>query len=242
MNMNLGRLWEMVGAGRAGVLQSMGSQRVGHGWATEQHHHQHSLLVQHETEPLAHLYPQIPPCGLQLLFFSTQASVSWPSLVCTIHFRSSCIELENCIQRVYWRIPLGAWPVRKWGRIGCCSRRAVSFQLRSQWIPRKAWELEWPFRNVPTWGQGPGPLISLHQPAIAGRLPLRWGRIILGQGSSVWWKAVPFEAHIWVLSSTDIPRIWEDGHMDPEKGTWVGITLSTTSSALALHGLVGCLL
>ena len=33
INMNLGKLWEMV---RPGVLQSMGSQRVGHGWATEQ--------------------------------------------------------------------------------------------------------------------------------------------------------------------------------------------------------------
>ena len=31
-NMNLGKLWEMV----RDVLQSMGSQRVGHNWATEQ--------------------------------------------------------------------------------------------------------------------------------------------------------------------------------------------------------------
>ena len=33
MNMNLGKLWAMV---RPGMLQSMGSQRVGHDWATEQ--------------------------------------------------------------------------------------------------------------------------------------------------------------------------------------------------------------
>ena len=34
---NSGRWW---GTGRPGVLQSMGSQRVGHDWATEHHHHQ----------------------------------------------------------------------------------------------------------------------------------------------------------------------------------------------------------
>ena len=33
MDMNLGKLWEMV---RPGMLQSMGSQRVGHDWETEQ--------------------------------------------------------------------------------------------------------------------------------------------------------------------------------------------------------------
>ena len=31
MDMNLGELWEMVREGRPGVLQSLGSQRVGHG-------------------------------------------------------------------------------------------------------------------------------------------------------------------------------------------------------------------
>ena len=30
-DMNLGELWEMVREGRPGVLQSLGSQRVGHG-------------------------------------------------------------------------------------------------------------------------------------------------------------------------------------------------------------------
>ena len=39
MDMNLGKLQEMVrgGIGRPGVLQSMGSQRVGHNRVTEQH-------------------------------------------------------------------------------------------------------------------------------------------------------------------------------------------------------------
>ena len=35
-NMNLGKLWEMVREGRPGMLQSMGSQRVGQDWAAEQ--------------------------------------------------------------------------------------------------------------------------------------------------------------------------------------------------------------
>ena len=36
MEMSLGKLWELVmETGRPGVLQSMGSQRVGHDWATE---------------------------------------------------------------------------------------------------------------------------------------------------------------------------------------------------------------
>ena len=36
MNMNLGKLQKMVRTGRPGVLQSMGSQRVGQDWATGQ--------------------------------------------------------------------------------------------------------------------------------------------------------------------------------------------------------------
>ena len=35
-NMNLGKLREMVREGRPGMLQSMGSQRVGQDWAAEQ--------------------------------------------------------------------------------------------------------------------------------------------------------------------------------------------------------------
>ena len=36
MDMSLGKLQEMVKKGKTGVLQSMGSQRVRHDWATEQ--------------------------------------------------------------------------------------------------------------------------------------------------------------------------------------------------------------
>ena len=36
MDMNLGRLWEMVRDREAWCVQSMGSQRVGHEWVTEQ--------------------------------------------------------------------------------------------------------------------------------------------------------------------------------------------------------------
>ena len=36
MNMNLGKLWEMVRHMEAGMLQSMGSQRVGHDWVNKQ--------------------------------------------------------------------------------------------------------------------------------------------------------------------------------------------------------------
>ena len=35
MDMSLSKLWELVMDKRPGVLQSMGSQRVGHSWATE---------------------------------------------------------------------------------------------------------------------------------------------------------------------------------------------------------------
>ena len=42
MDMNLGKLREMVRKGRTGVLQSMGSQRVTHDWATEQRQQCHS--------------------------------------------------------------------------------------------------------------------------------------------------------------------------------------------------------
>ena len=36
MDMSLSRLWELVMARKSGVLQSMGLQRVGHDWLTEQ--------------------------------------------------------------------------------------------------------------------------------------------------------------------------------------------------------------
>ena len=35
VEMNLGKLWELVMDGRPGLVQSMESQRVGHDWATE---------------------------------------------------------------------------------------------------------------------------------------------------------------------------------------------------------------
>ena len=38
MNMNLGKLREMVRDRETGMLQSVGSQRVGHDWVTEQQH------------------------------------------------------------------------------------------------------------------------------------------------------------------------------------------------------------
>ena len=43
MNMNLGKLWETVRDGGPGMLQSMGSQRIGHDWATEQQQQQRRL-------------------------------------------------------------------------------------------------------------------------------------------------------------------------------------------------------
>ena len=36
MDMSLSKLWEIVKEGEAGMLQSMGSQRVGHNWVAEQ--------------------------------------------------------------------------------------------------------------------------------------------------------------------------------------------------------------
>ena len=38
MDMNLGKLWEIVRDKEAGMLKSMGSQRVGHDLVTEQQH------------------------------------------------------------------------------------------------------------------------------------------------------------------------------------------------------------
>ena len=38
MDMNLGKLWEMVRESEAGMLQSMGLQRVKHDWVTEEQH------------------------------------------------------------------------------------------------------------------------------------------------------------------------------------------------------------
>ena len=36
MDTNLGKLWDMVRDKEAGMLQTMGSQRVRHNWVTEQ--------------------------------------------------------------------------------------------------------------------------------------------------------------------------------------------------------------
>ena len=45
MDMNLGKLWEMVRDGRPGVLQFMGSRRVGHSCVTEQQQQSGRRLV-----------------------------------------------------------------------------------------------------------------------------------------------------------------------------------------------------
>ena len=42
MDMNLGKLWKIVRDRRPGVLQSMGSQRVGHDLETKQQQQQHN--------------------------------------------------------------------------------------------------------------------------------------------------------------------------------------------------------
>ena len=39
MDMSLSKVWELVMAGKPGMLQSMGSQRVGHDPVTEQQEH-----------------------------------------------------------------------------------------------------------------------------------------------------------------------------------------------------------
>ena len=44
MDMNLGKLGKMGRTGRPGVLQSMGSQRTGHSWGTEQQQ-QHKFRI-----------------------------------------------------------------------------------------------------------------------------------------------------------------------------------------------------
>ena len=41
MDMNLGKLREMVKTGRPGALQFMGLQRVGHDWVTEKQQHRY---------------------------------------------------------------------------------------------------------------------------------------------------------------------------------------------------------
>ena len=48
MAMSLGKLWELGWTGRSGMLQSLGSQRVGHDWVTE--------LNMYSTELIFHLY------------------------------------------------------------------------------------------------------------------------------------------------------------------------------------------
>ena len=47
MDMSLGELWELVITGRPGVLQFMGSQRVGHDWATEPNWTEFSFISIH---------------------------------------------------------------------------------------------------------------------------------------------------------------------------------------------------
>ena len=46
VDVSLSKLWKMVKDGKPGVLQSMGLQRVGHDWATEQQQQRHILYSQ----------------------------------------------------------------------------------------------------------------------------------------------------------------------------------------------------
>ena len=80
MDMNLSKLREMVKDGKPGVLQSMGSKRVGHDWATEQHHSQLTVLWKF----------QVNSKGNQPCILSTEFPMLCSRCLFVIHLKNVC--------------------------------------------------------------------------------------------------------------------------------------------------------
>ena len=80
MDMNLSKLREMVKDGKPGVLQSMGSKRVGHDWATEQHHSQLTVLWKF----------QVNSKGNQPCILSTDFPMLCSRCLLVIHLKNVC--------------------------------------------------------------------------------------------------------------------------------------------------------
>ena len=99
MDMSLSKLWELWRTGKPGVLRSMGSQRVGHDWATE----------------LNWWYPALYPSTLHLL---SQPEFSYSLMLwlrpmsstffCTLTFSGTCQKLNLIF------IKLNYFPYFRW--------------------------------------------------------------------------------------------------------------------------------
>ena len=85
MDMNLGKLWEMVRDREACMLQSMGSQKVGHEWATKQQQQQRFFFTLKDFGDIStkgSLGPNVTNATTRAicLFFSFLSSSLWRKL------------------------------------------------------------------------------------------------------------------------------------------------------------------
>ena len=72
MDMSLSKLWELVMTGRPGMLQSMGSQRVGHDWVTELNWTERRYMVRPLKMTVLRLSLVVQWIGIRLLMQGTQ--------------------------------------------------------------------------------------------------------------------------------------------------------------------------
>ena len=111
MDMNLGKLQEMVRTEKPGAMQSTESQRVGHDWATEQQQHMHN----HSAYSVVWVFVSLEIQGLA--FFSTESAAGewqwWEAQkahvlryllqLCTDHSNRGRSGLGN-----FWRVKISA--------------------------------------------------------------------------------------------------------------------------------------
>lgn len=110
--------------------------------------------------------------------------------------------------------------VRKAGLGRGRSWTVMGLQQKSHMIPQRGLELGWLSRDALHWGKGVGPLFVLtYSPSIWYGLPLQ-RTCNLGQGSSLWAKAIPKESLSCELPADNIPGSWE-WYFGPKGGTWV---------------------
>ena len=143
------------------------------------------------------------------------------TILMVIVFVLDAPEVENCLQKVYWRVHSGYTPVRKWGRWDWADREADP-QSRCNW------DLRWPYRElsgarIALWQSQTNPGGWVADPCISQLLTA--GSVM--EGCVV--KTGPFvEGSLWMTAVRS--HSCDSLHLSSEEGRWVEHNVSTTNS------------
>ena len=129
MDMNLSKLRELVWTGKPGVLQFMGSQRVGHDWMTKQEKKKKKERSKHKFNNFSMSWIHGRDPGKQ------SHSLKWPSLLLGHHLKLKMKEVEV-------GVPRKSSGTRKWS------------PLQSQSPPSQVMSVSCDYESSAAWRRG----------------------------------------------------------------------------------------